>query len=342
MEWLTDNLIANMYGPTFLAFYLLVILVTIVSCWLARRGLDWTGRMPSPVVPFAPDPHETAYLRGGENEVARSVIFTLIQKNLLSLEQAGTDYAIGPTRETAERRALSPIERRALDWFAEPQATSKIFKADGLAAQLRPFCAAYEHRLRQERFLPTVEMTQRARLIRFVGAFVIVALGSYKLLVALSRGRSNVLFLVALGALGMVAIFLVTRLPKQTKRGRDYLERLRTAFERLRIDSRTTTETVSLGLANAGARISNPTSAYGLDPALPLLVGVFGVGALAGTEYDLFHQTFRRSAVSDGGAWAGASCGSCSSSSSDGGGGSGSGGGSCGGSCGGGCGGCGG
>lgn len=343
MQWLADNPIANMYGPTFLFFYAGVVLVTLLSCWAARRGLDWTQRMPPPAVPSAPDPHETAYLRGGENEVTRSVIFALIQKNLLSLEQSGEENVIGPTRERAERRALSPIERRALDWFAEPQLTSKIFKSDGLAAQLRPFCAAYEQRLRQERFLPTEDMKQRAQLLLSTGALVIVGLGGYKLIVALSRGRFNVVFLVLLGALGLVALFKVCRLPRQTKRGRVYLERLRTAFERLKTGPATirTKELTSLGLTSSRAGLASAATAHSFDPTLPLLVGVFGVGALAGTQYDHFHQTFRRSAVSDEGSWAGASCGSCSSSDSSGGGSSCSSGGGCSSGCGGGCGGCG-
>lgn len=335
MQWLTSNPISDMYGTTFLVFYSGVIITTLITCWLARRSLDWTARMPPPPVPSAPDPHETAYLRGGENEVARSIIFTLIQKNLLRLKQTGADYIIEPAGERIERRTLSPIERRSLDWFAAPQPTSKIFKADGLAAQLRPFCTAYEQRLRRERFLPTDEMKERARVILYAGALVIAGLGAYKLIIALARGRFNVLFLVALGALGLFALFKVCRVPRQTRRGRVYLERMQTAFERLK-NRPATAQPRAPETSKGGTEIPSAASAYALDPTFPLLVGIFGVGALAGTQYDLFHQSFRRSAMNDGGAWAGSSCGSCGSSDGSGGGGG------CSGGCGGGCGGCGG
>lgn len=37
MDWLTDNPIANMYGPHFLLFYGVVILLTLATCWFMLR-----------------------------------------------------------------------------------------------------------------------------------------------------------------------------------------------------------------------------------------------------------------------------------------------------------------
>jgi uncharacterized protein (TIGR04222 family) len=333
MEWLTNNAIANIRGPAFLLFYAGVIGLTLLACWLARRALDWTGGMPSPAIPHDPDPHEIAYLRGGENEVTRSVIFALVQKGLLQVSQQGSDHFVEQVAEQKERRTLSPIERRTLDWFTQPQKTSGVFRSGALATQLKPFCSAYEQRLKTEKLLTTDEMQQRARMIIVAGTLFVLGLGAYKLLVALSRGRSNVGFLVALGIAGFVLLLLVCRTPRVSRRGREYMERLRLAFERLRYNAQPAPQPQAAGV-------------QAFDPSLLLLVGVFGVGALAGTPYDYFQQSFRQAAANGGGTWAGSSCGhSCGSSdSSSSSGGSCSSGSSCGGGggCGGGgCGGCG-
>lgn len=97
-------------------------------------------------------------------------------------------------------------------------------------------------------------------------------------------------------------------------RGREYLQQLQLAFERLK-------ERYSL--------LSRPAD----DPNLLLLVGLFGVGVLAGIPYGPYQQMFRRAASTgeshgwNFGSWDWGSCGGgC---------------GSCGGGGGGGCGGCG-
>lgn len=43
MEWLTDNPIANMYGPQFLLLYGVVIVVTLVACWVLLAGRSRPG-----------------------------------------------------------------------------------------------------------------------------------------------------------------------------------------------------------------------------------------------------------------------------------------------------------
>ena len=37
MTWFTDNMVANMYGPYFLILYAVVIVVTLIVCWLILR-----------------------------------------------------------------------------------------------------------------------------------------------------------------------------------------------------------------------------------------------------------------------------------------------------------------
>src|ERR687895_307775 len=94
MDLLMNNPLADMYGPLFLLVYAAAIALTAVACRVLTRRLDWTANMAPPPIPSDPDPHEIAYLRGGENEVTRSVVFALVQKGLLQVRQQGDDFII--------------------------------------------------------------------------------------------------------------------------------------------------------------------------------------------------------------------------------------------------------
>src|SRR5215468_7775683 len=73
MDWLIHNAIADMYGPTFLLVYGAIALVVIVVAFGLVRSCDKTGLRPPPPVPGIFNPYEIAYLRGGKNEVIRTV-----------------------------------------------------------------------------------------------------------------------------------------------------------------------------------------------------------------------------------------------------------------------------
>ncbi|HEX7174131.1 MAG TPA: TIGR04222 domain-containing membrane protein [Pyrinomonadaceae bacterium] len=342
MEWLWYNPIADMRGPTFLLFYACASAATIAVCAMLSRQLDWTGSMQPPPLPSTPDPYEIAYLRGGENEVARTAVFALMRSGHLHVIQRGKKSLIERTGPPAPTAALGHFERRAYGWFDHPQESAAVFRQGGLAEKLRRHCADYEQKLRGEKLLTPPEASDRARLVRLLGLAVIAGLGAYKLAIALSRGRTNVIFLILLGAVALVVLFKVCRSPRLSRRGRAHLERLRTAFDRLKGGGQTLTETATMARESADERGPYATPG-GLDPAL-LTLGVFGVAALAGADHDNYTRAFNRStATADSSGGSASSCGSASSWSDSSSSGGDSGGGDSGGSsCGGGCGGCGG
>lgn len=308
MTWL-DNPVANMYGPQFLLLYLAVAVVTLGGLWVLLRHADPTAGEPAPPVPSEPDPYATAYLRGGLGEVTRVAVFELLQRGYLTNESRLFETA----HDAPDVRHLHPVARVAYRWFETKSASSvrEVFAKDGLAAKLRE---SVEARLRAplaaERLLATDRM-KRVRLgLTAVVAGLVVAFGGYKLTVALTKGHTNVLFLIVLllaALAGAVAIYVKT--PPLTARGRKYLAGLSLAFN----------------------QVSSRPDPSGASPYLPLMVGLFGVTALAGTSYAFLAdelEQLQRSAQTTSTGWNG-SCGSnC--------------GGGCGSGCGGGCGGCGG
>ena len=80
MSVLLHNYIADMPGPNFLFFYASVIIVVCVFYGiLFSRGLTFNTQ-PLPVVPAQPDVYELAYLRDGEAEVVRAVVFDTVRE----------------------------------------------------------------------------------------------------------------------------------------------------------------------------------------------------------------------------------------------------------------------
>jgi uncharacterized protein (TIGR04222 family) len=324
MSWLMNDPIATtMYGPAFLFVYACIILLTLVVCWWRMREADPTANLSPLPLRSNPDPYEVAFLRGGTNEVIRLAIFDLIQRGYLKhAEQhkwsGKTEQRISQAYKHPDPRHLSPIESKVFDFFSSPRIATDIFQTDSLSGEVEKLCLDYGLRLDAEQVFCPDEVRSAAWRIGLQGTAVIVGLGGYKLLVALSEGHHNVMFLIVLA---VASVFLLVKICKPSRlsaRGRDYLSRLQGSFERLKPKA---------GIVGGGVP----------ETALPLLVALFGVAALTGTSHAYFSQMFKRSGTSGGGC--GGGCGGGGASSGCGGSSGCSGGGGCGG---GGCGGCGG
>ena len=88
MNWFLHNAIADLYGPYFLLFYATAILMLIVAACRSIRAVDRSRDLGPPEIPAKLDPYEVAYLRGGENEVTRVAIASLVQRGLLRTSSA--------------------------------------------------------------------------------------------------------------------------------------------------------------------------------------------------------------------------------------------------------------
>jgi uncharacterized protein (TIGR04222 family) len=358
MSWLLHNIVADMYGPYFLAFYAMMIVVVIVACHRSVRSVDRTRSLDLPEIPAKLDPYEVAYLRGGENEVARVAIASLIQRGLLEVVEQRTLLASarwmnpvshgGSSGSTMQRTFLSktrkiergrkpianelrPIEALVLKWSGFPSDPRSIFAEGGVPTLLEESCFRFKEALTEKNLLAPKEMKAVGVLVWLAGSALILGLGGYKLWVALAKGHTNVAFLCILGLFGWVVLagVCVTLLPRVSLLGKAYLERLELAYGKLKDPFKLGCD---LGLASntageTGQREKAQAARAHSDGLL--LLGIFGMEALFFTPLSDLCTLFARGGSSGGG------CGSC------GGGGGGCGGGS-GGGGGGGCGGCGG
>ncbi len=332
MDFLFDNPLANMYGPYFLVFYGIFTISTIVVFHIFKNRLDKTAHFAVPPIPHNPDAFEIAYLRGGANELARAVVFSLAQKNLLKFVNGDKTSQIYPTNIQFDLRSLSPIERTALGWFGTSREVKEMFHLkEGLGVTLKPYSETFQARLEMQHFFPDEETKKRNSRLTVQAFLVFGCLGAYKFIAAIYGGYFNVLGIIFITLIGTFFLAAAAKMPRLTKLGKIYLERLQIAFERIKPSNHNP--------LSAGQNVPSATFAS-VDPFL-LSVGVFGGGALAGTVYSDYNQTFQRaqnqSSVSSGSCGSGCGSSSCSSGGDGGGGcgGGGCGGGGCGGGCGG-------
>ncbi len=322
MDFLFDNPLANLYGPYFLIFYICFIILTIIGYRVLRTRFFHTAHFAIPPIPVNPDPFEIAYLRGDTNELARAVVFSLNQKNLLKFANGEKTSHIYPTNIEFDKRVLKPIERTALEWFGITRETKELFaQKDGLATALKSYGDTFQARLEMQNFFPDAEMTRRNNRLALKAFLIFGGLGAYKIAAAILGGYWNIFGIVFVTVIGLFVLGIAAKIPRLTTLGKTYLERLQIAFERIKPSNHNplfAPETV-------------PSATFAaVDPFL-LSVGVFGGAALAGTIYSDYNRAFERahnqSATSSGGCGSGCGSSSCSS------GGDGDG-------CGGGCGGC--
>lgn len=325
MEFLLDNPLATMFGPYFLVFYGVGVAALIAALAIVKRQSDQTDRLPTPAVPLQIDPFEVAYLRGGENEMARAVVFALYKKGFIVIDTAGKSSVIGAVKPAPERTGLSVVERDALNWFDLSRTAAEVFAAGGLTNRLGRYADEYRLNLEGRQLLTDDRATATLRPVRWAVVLLIAGIGLYKFFAALASGHSNVGFLALIGLVGAIAAWRVGRHARITKLGKSYLERLQIVFENLKYESQ------APFIKGQPVSLNAETTFRGVDPLL-LSVGVFGAGILVGTTYDGYNQAFVRAQQSSGGC-GGASSGCGSSCSSGGGDGGGGGCGGCGGGC---------
>lgn len=307
----------DLRGTQFLVFYIFFAWLVIVAVALLRRLSEDRDTASPPI----DDPYFVAFLRGGKGEALRVATLSLIDRGLLALKSSGTSLlSLGAAESRLELTdpaaidtAKRPIEKRILEAFKTAQPIHLTL------ASLEGCTACFDYAVNLEKFglLPDEEV-RKTRLRRVsIAIGILLGVAAVKIFIALSRGRTNIFFLVILSGLAALIAFK-TSSPFRTIRGDKFLQDVRSLFSSLR------QRASSLRPGGATSDLVWLASAYGLGEVSPILFP--SVMALRPPKPAGPASGFD-------GLSSGNSCGS---------GGSSCGGGGCGAGCGGGCGGCGG
>ncbi|MBZ5523423.1 MAG: TIGR04222 domain-containing membrane protein [Acidobacteriia bacterium] len=290
----------DLRGPEFLLFYSILVIVTLLTLhWLRMRHESG----PQPLLSLQ-DPYLLACLSGGRESVVRVALVALMDRGLL---QVAEDRKVSKGPHWGEKSGQNPLENDLLRVAQQQRELHDLFADRALLEDARP----YEETLQNYHLLPAAEEQNFRRKRMLIGLLVLVGTSILKIMIALSRGRTNIGFLIILTVIAVIATYKVS-MPWRTRLGDEYLKSVRAVFS----DVRGRAATVKPG---------------GATNELMWLAALFGLAVLPASAFP-FVQYFRPVRA----AGAGSTCGSgCGSSGGDGGG-------SCGGGCGGGCGGCGG
>lgn len=276
-----------LHGFAFLFFYIVLGVMTLIAL---RFWFKFSEPAKSDLPKFN-DPYLIAHLRGGDEEAIKIATISLADRGLLVFEGDKIKRKYGD-RELAQRE----IEHAVLKACARPVEGNDVLTDAGA----KRACEGYKKSLVDAGLLAG-PATYAQRLIG-VGAAAVLLLGTatYKVQLALSQGRHNVGFLIALALIFTVILFAVWRV-RRTGAGDAAVADMKQLFKRLK------------------DRAGNLKSG-GQTNELAMLLGVFGLSAVSASAFPFIEKLYPapRSDSSS-------SCGSSSSCSS-----------SCGGGCGGG------
>ena len=229
-------------------------------------------------------------------------MFDLTQRVYLQVEKeewyrraANLRFAQAPHHP--EPRHLSPIESAVFNYFYSPRTAKEIFSgwSSTLPNLVKRHCASYDKRLEDEALLCPPEAKWAGWRVAAIGALIIAVVGGCKLSVSRADWYVDDEALLILMGLGGLIVLVLACIPERlSRRGKSWQGRLQQAFEWL----------------NAARIIPDEAGV-----TMSLTMGIFGVSALAGTEYAYFGDVFERGAAGGGGCGGGGGggggCGGC-------------------------------
>ncbi len=265
-------------GPEFLAFYAALALVAGSGTWWLRRLLLGPD---GPVDPRITDlhPYEVSFLSGGMERAVESAVSNLVRQQYLQV--------------TPEKRELTVHKKL----YAHPHPLEAMIHSEANGATVeelvktaQPLRARLEQKLHQLELIPDGSTLGRISLCSWVIMLGVLAVGMTKVVIGIQRERPvGFLFLLCLFVLG-AALFFGLRKPHRTPRGDTALERLRRRNEALRTSV-----------------CANASVLAGSDVALA--VGLFGVTALTGTQFEDLQRALMPAPSTGGDGGGGSSCG---------------------------------
>lgn len=280
----------DLSGPEFLFFYA-IFAVAVIGVMYIWRLYSETGTVPK--LDYS-DPYLLAYLRGGEKETIRVAAISLGDRGLLQT----ADDRVSALDKGAAAFVRRPVETAILERLQVASDARGVFNSPSV----KDSCKEYKDKLERLGLIPDNKIygTRVSRLL--LALMLLLGVAAIKIMIALSRGHRNILFLILLAA---AASYIAVKIynPFRTALGDSTFSDIKTLFSALK----TRSSMIRPGGATAEAA---------------LLMALFGVGALPTGNFPFIHQfTERPRTTTSGCGGSGCSSSSCSSSSCGGGGG---------------------
>ncbi len=300
MNWLLNNPVAGIDSEYLLLFYAVAIGAVIRACYKSVRSADRTRHMEPPEVPARLDPYELAYLRGGETEVTRIAIMSLLQRGLLQITESrdwsSTDLIIlkevdrGRKPEPGE---LSPIEAGIMKWTGFPAVRRQIYEPGGIPDLLREMCGDYRDNLADQELLAPDGMKRLGARLWWIGSALIFGLGGYLMAVGLAKREPLVAVLLCpMALIGVIALaFACLHFSRISHRGRAYLEQLELAYDRLTSKSRSKGPLKSTRTKACDPDYREPMRESSVYSDRLLMDGIFGTVSPAETPLTVLEST---------------------------------------------------
>jgi uncharacterized protein (TIGR04222 family) len=253
----------DLHGPEFLVFYFLFA-AAVIGCIILLRRRDENHESGKPPLD---DPYLVAYLRSGEAEAVRVAALSLFDRGLLTIKSSGSSspFSRGENRlELTDTRAIEsvrrPLEKRVLEAFKTPVPISTTLE---LLESSAP-CLNYARNLEQLGLLPGEATREKRKIRKQIAIGLLLGVAILKILIAISRGRTNVLLLIILAILAACVTARISN-PFRTARGDKFLADVKSLFASIRSRSD------SLRPGGATSDLVWLASAYGLT-AVPTLI----------------------------------------------------------------------
>jgi uncharacterized protein (TIGR04222 family) len=239
----------NLPGPEFLLIYFCFSLVVIIANVVLRRRAE-SGAAPKIDLD---DPYLIAYLRGGEDEVLRVMVISLIDRGILVLD----DHLIRRADQVADNLIKHPIEHEALKKFGASGESSLVLEAASILNdnELKSSLWSYRYKLERAGLMPDGAV-RSDRLRRLSLALLVLGVaGVIKITIGISLGRP-VGFLVVMMIIAMAAAAL-SSFPRLTCRGDTTLADITSLYAGLRtrinsMNPSSATEELAMFAASSG------------------------------------------------------------------------------------------
>lgn len=311
MDLIFENPLARMYGPFFLAFYVLLFVgVFLYSRFILPAKIGKSKEVQEKKIPDKPDPYEIICISQSGNDLLALAVFNLIRRGFFALELRATTYYI-KTRNKADIQLLNALEKDVYQELDRDLPLPDFVKKLSRSPSFKTHVDTIRKKLEQEGLIRGSAEKRDFDLYRMLMLSCLLMLGLYKILAAVHHNHTNIFGIIFFSIIGCVAVMRLKIDHVPTDKGNGFLDNLKTAFKPV----------YGNGLLKQPAYIEQT------------LLAVYGFALLNHSSYANFYPhilgglTPQSSAYFENGS-TGSGCGS--------------GGSGCGSSCGGGCGGCGG